>query len=266
MHCLRRTKLHIDPQQTNPSREDGDQKILPAVQQDDASQGGEIRLRPYFFAFWMGDKITILHFGSDEICNIYAIGMEGKPCVIIDPGTNERNVLGRFIGKHHGKCEAVLLTHGHFDHIGGLSTLKDCGPVWMGDGDIACLADPRLNGSLSVSGAPLSLPQLSVHALFGGEKLEIGGFRFEVIATPFHTRGSLCFYLPSENALFSGDTLFHLGIGRTDLPGGESRLISSSLRKLLSLPAGTKVYPGHGETTTLGNEFAYNSAFLGLKR
>lgn len=90
------------------------------------------------------------------------------------------------------------------------------------------------------------------------DEIEILKYKIKIIETPFHTDGSICLYLENQNALFSGDTLFHLGIGRTDLPGGHEQYILDSLKKLAALPHTTKVYPGHGEMTNIDNEMRYN--------
>jgi glyoxylase-like metal-dependent hydrolase (beta-lactamase superfamily II) len=214
----------------------------------------------------MASLIAKLEFDRNA-CNTYLVGAEGQPCVVIDPGSNAKGSLDNYIEKHHRLCLGILLTHGHFDHIGGLRTLKHRATVFMGEADIPCLEDGKLNGSgfFDLSEA-VEVKGIEAYALDDGDEIKLGGYLFKVLATPFHTKGSVCFYLPGEKALFSGDTLFHLGIGRTDMPGGSERTIDASLRKLLSLPPETKVYPGHGENTTLGNEFAYNEAFQRLKR
>ena len=94
--------------------------------------------------------------------------------------------------------------------------------------------------------------------LSDNEEIEVAGFKIKMIKTPFHTKGSACYYAESENILFSGDTLFYTTIGRTDLPTGSNRSVSDSLKKLLKLPLETKVYPGHGVVTTLERESKYN--------
>lgn len=214
----------------------------------------------------MADLIAKLAF-DPEACNTYIVGEEGKPCIVIDPGSNANGSLDNYIEKHHKICLGILLTHGHFDHIGGLRTLKHLATVFMGEDDIPCLEDGKLNGSGFFDLAEaVDVKGIEPYALDDEDEIKLGGYLFKTIATPFHTKGSVCYYLQSAKTLFTGDTLFHLGIGRTDMPGGSERTIDSSLRKLLALPPATKVCPGHGENTTLGNEFAYNEAFQRLKR
>jgi hydroxyacylglutathione hydrolase len=212
-------------------------------------------------------KITKLCYGG-EFANVYVIGEEGKPCVIVDPATNKNDCLDNYIEKHHqGLCQGILITHGHFDHIGGLMTLKHLATVFMAEEDIPCLADRELNGSDSFDDiAPVVVEGIDPYPLTDEDEIKIGGYIFKVIATPFHTKGSVCFYVESEKVLFSGDTLFHLSIGRTDLPSGSNRTVGESLSKLAKLPKDVKVYPGHGEMTTMGTEYSNNPAFQSLKK
>lgn len=199
-------------------------------------------------------------FQSDYLANCYILGEENEPCIVIDPGNNENGCLDRYIEKHHnGIVLAYLLTHGHYDHIYGLSSLKHKAPVYIHAEDVKFLTDDRYNllRGLKITG-------YEINALNDGESLNIGGHSFEVIHTPFHTPGSVCFYLKEGNALFSGDTLFHLSVGRSDLPGGNVRQMEPSLRKLMPLPNDTKIYPGHGPSSLLEAEKRLNPYLLGL--
>jgi hydroxyacylglutathione hydrolase len=206
-------------------------------------------------------RIAKLYHGGEE-CNTYVIGNEGEPCVVVDPGYNEKNSLDDYIEKHHKYCLGYLITHGHCDHIAGLKTLSHQATVFMMAEDVECLTDPDLNVSRSLFGKEgLVIEKLAPYELDDEDEIRLGKWLFKVIATPFHTRGSCCFYLESESALFSGDTLFHLGIGRTDLPGGSEKTVRSSLAKLARLPISVKVYPGHGEMTSIKTELAFNEAF-----
>ncbi len=194
--------------------------------------------------------------GNSIFCNTYFIGNFGEDCILVDPGDNTNAKLDRFIDAHYRSLLAILLTHGHYDHIYGLLTLKHKAPVYMGREDTRCLTNPKYN---LMDG--LSIDNIDIHEIFDGEKLEIGSNAIRVISTPFHTEGSVCYYLEKEKALLSGDTLFHLNYGRTDLPGGDGSKIADSLSKLARLPLKTKVYPGHGEGTTIDNELRFNPGF-----
>jgi hydroxyacylglutathione hydrolase len=198
-------------------------------------------------------------YGTGEDCNTYVLGEEGKPCVIVDPGNNENGSLDRYINKHHGYCLGYLITHGHCDHIAGLKSLEHRANVFMMAEDVACLNDPDLNVSRSLFGKDgLIIDNVVPYELDDEDEIKLGEWIFKVIATPFHTRGSCCFYVEAEKVLFSGDTLFHLGIGRSDLPGSCPRETAESLRKLAALPISTVVYPGHGERTSIKTELAFN--------
>lgn len=205
--------------------------------------------------------IVCLYHGGEE-CNTYVLGEEGKPCVVIDPGYNKNGSLDRYIEKHHGSVLGYLITHGHCDHIAGLQDLQHEATVFMMAEEVDFLSDPDLNVSRSLFGKEgLVLDKIQPYEVDDQDEIRLASYLFKVIATPFHTRGSCCYYLEKEGVLFSGDTLFHLGIGRTDLPTGSERSVSSSLAKLAALPLSTKVYPGHGGLTSIRNELAYNEAF-----
>lgn len=208
-------------------------------------------------------NIAKLHFNPPETCNTYVIGDKGDPCIVIDPGSNEKDCLDNYIKKNHSKVEAILITHGHYDHIRGLKTLKSKAPVYISLLDSAFLTDPSLNLSEYLDNE-FTIDDVAPSLVKDDDVLDIMNLKIKVIETPFHTAGSLCFYIESLNALFSGDTLFHLGIGRYDLPTGSSKTIYQSLKKLSKLPKQTKVYTGHGENTVLENEFLYNEYLQGF--
>ncbi|MBS6952158.1 MAG: MBL fold metallo-hydrolase [Enterocloster asparagiformis] len=181
-----------------------------------------------------------------------------KEAVIVDPGDNAPYIMNmcRELGVTPA---AIALTHGHFDHI--LAAPELCRsfhiPVYASAGEDAMLADTSLNLSGTCDSEPTSF-----HAdelLRDGQEFTLLGLTWNVIATPGHTSGSVCYYIPQEGVLLAGDTLFADSYGRTDLPTGSSaQLVASILDKLFALPDDTMVYPGHGESTTIGHEKQYN--------
>ncbi len=166
--------------------------------------------------------------------------------------------LFHFLQEKNLKLSAILLTHGHFDHIGAVAEVKEkfsC-PVYAGAEEAPLLADPALNYSC-FCGAPVTVvPDVLLH---DGETFTIGSLHFQVIFTPGHTQGSVCYLL--EDILFSGDTLFQGSCGRTDLPTGDWQQIRASLQKLSQIPGNKTVYPGHGPATTLDEERQNNPFF-----
>ena len=185
--------------------------------------------------------------------NAYIVSVPGREdCVVIDPG-DEYPKLKRALGTK--RVGAILLTHGHFDHIMAAAEMaaEHGAPVCAGAQDMEMLNDARLNGYAGLMGVDrMAGPALSAEPY--GEALSACGLRFDVLPTPGHSRGSVCLYLADEGALFSGDTLFRAGFGRLDLHGGDANAMLRSLRMLFALPADTRVYPGHGEATTIGAE------------
>lgn len=155
--------------------------------------------------------------------------------------------------------KAVLLTHGHFDHIMGLERFLEEFPVPV----YACAAEKDVleSSQLNSSAGMLGQPYTFTGARFvkDGDLLDVAGMKIQVIQTPGHTIGGGCYYIADENVLFSGDTLFRASVGRTDLPTGSmSALVRSVTDRLLVLPDETRVYPGHMEETTIGYEKQYN--------
>lgn len=178
-----------------------------------------------------------------------------REAVIVDPAANGPYILN--------KCRelgitpvGMFLTHGHFDHILAVPDLKrsfGSMKVYALAEEGPLLEDPRQNLTYSFQGNQISLrPDVELH---DGEELELLGFRWKVLSTPGHTAGSACYYLPDEEVLLSGDTLFQESYGRTDLPTGSSRqMVKSILEVLFELPDGVMVYPGHGDPTTMEHE------------
>ncbi len=188
----------------------------------------------------------------------FAINQQTKEALIIDPG-DQADTLEKQVEKLGIKPAAILLTHGHFDHAGAAEELKKKYgvSVYAQEAEQETLENPRVN----LSGAMFGHPAV-YHADYyfkDEEEIELAGFKIRVLHTPGHTAGGACYYLPDVMVLFSGDTLFCESVGRSDFPGGSaSTLIRSIRQKLMVLPDFIKVYPGHEEITTIGNERANN--------
>lgn len=186
--------------------------------------------------------------------NTYIVYREGeRSCVLIDPA--ELKKVKKRLDELSLKCEAILLTHGHFDHIMGVAALKNeyGARVYIHKNDAAALYDDKIN--LSVMAGTHVEPSKADVLLEGGEKLKLAAMEFDVISTPGHTSGGVSYILDEERIVFSGDTLFRLSVGRCDLPGGdEETLLHSIVYKLFELKGNYKVLPGHIRETTLDFE------------
>lgn len=199
--------------------------------------------------FVLGPVATNCYIGINE---------ETKECFIVDPATCPPEFVS-YIKNAGLTVKAVLLTHGHFDHIMGLDALlKEFSvPVYAHEAERDVLESEQLNSSASMLGQPYSFS--GADFVTNRQELRIAGFEIRVIYTPGHTVGGCCYYIEKEKALFSGDTLFRGSVGRTDLPTGSmGQLVSSVRDRLFVLPDDTKVYPGHMEETTIGYEKKYN--------
>lgn len=199
--------------------------------------------------FVLGPVATNCYIGINE---------ETKECFIVDPATCPPEFVS-YIKNAGLTVKAVLLTHGHFDHIMGLDALlKEFSvPVYAHEAEREVLESEQLNSSASMLGQPYSFS--GADYVTNRQELRIAGFEILVIYTPGHTIGGCCYYIEKEKALFSGDTLFHGSVGRTDLPTGSmGQLVSSVRDRLFVLPDDTQVYPGHMEETAIGYEKKYN--------
>ncbi len=192
-------------------------------------------------------------------CNCSIFGDENsREAIVVDPGDNIPEIQA-ILDKHGLKVKAIVITHAHIDHIGGAAKLKAAtgAPVYMNANDA------ELYDHIDTQAAWLQMEtpdrtEIDTEAR-EGDTLKLGDASFHVLHTPGHTQGSISLWIPEENKLVAGDTLFAGSIGRTDLPGGDTDQILSSIHtKLLTLPEDAVVIAGHGPNTTIGREKARN--------
>lgn len=217
---------------------------------------------PYFyFKLMIFEKLI-----SRNYSNTYFIGEDINKIIIIDPSVNDKNRIVNHIKKMGYTIKAILLTHGHFDHIQAIDDiLLNFGPIeiYINENEVEFLCDPKLNLSFYAAKEDDNINIINIqikntHLLFNDEEFNIDNFTIKAIHTPFHTEGSTCYYFVKEGLVFTGDTLFYSCIGRIDLPTGSKRTINSSLNKLACLQKETKVFPGHNVQTTIERELKYN--------
>lgn len=190
--------------------------------------------------------------------NCYVVGCEEtRQGAIIDPGGHPERILAE-VERHGLEIKYVLNTHAHFDHTDANGAIVEAtgAPLAIHPEELPTLT---ASGGAAIFGVPAHKSPPPDVELHDGDRLEIGQLCFQVIHTPGHTPGHVCFYEPDEGALFDGDVLFYRGIGRTDLPGGSPRQLAESIGGVLfALPDETAVYPGHGPATTIGEEKQLN--------
>lgn len=205
------------------------------------------------------DKIVVGGFRLGPVMtNFYYLHRTGsRETIAVDPA-DHGDLLYQKLTEEGLKIVAILLTHGHFDHITGVQAMKDaCGaPVYANILEEKVCGDAYLNESQLYTSAVTVRPDIWLH---DGQKITLAGITLLMLSTPGHTEGSCCYYIEDGHILFSGDTLFCESYGRTDNPtGSESAIVHSIREKLFNLPDDTIVYPGHEGTTTIGHEKQYN--------
>jgi hydroxyacylglutathione hydrolase len=192
-------------------------------------------------------------------CNCSVIGDEiTREAIVIDPGDDISGIVA-ILKRHNLTVKTIAVTHAHIDHIGGAGKLRALtgAPVYMNEEDSVLAANLEMQANWLGVETPEN-PGIDTPSK-EGDLLRAGGIEAQVIHTPGHTPGSLSLFFAAEKKLIAGDTLFRGSVGRTDLPGGDSRTIAESIRhKLYRLPEDTVVFPGHGEETTIGNEMKSN--------
>ena len=194
---------------------------------------------------------------DDLYANTYLVVDQNNNCVVIDPAKRYQGLIN-YIQKNSLTLKAVLLTHGHADHIRGVDILYDAFhmPIYIGFDDADKLKDTYSNCSMFIDdNVIVTSPVLT---LADQEMLHLLDEDIIAIHTPYHTSGSICFYFKQSGVLFSGDFILPHGVGRSDLPSAMPKALSSSMSKILALPNNTKIYGGHGKSSTLEIERQVN--------
>lgn len=186
--------------------------------------------------------------------NCYLIGEKNSKAVLVDSGDQPEKIK-EMINENNVQVKKIINTHGHFDHISANLDIKKYteAAVCIHQNDEASLTDPNKNLSTLLGEDNLVIGDSPECLLKEGDLIEVANYSFKVLHTPGHSPGGICLYDKSNSVLISGDTIFKMGVGRTDFPGcSQEELISSIENKIINLPEDTVVYPGHGEKTTIG--------------
>ena len=193
--------------------------------------------------------------------NCYVVNDSKTNCVIIDPGSEAKHII-EYIESKQQNVLAILNTHAHYDHIGAVTMLKSkfSVPFYLHSKDLKVLKYANLYRHLFDADETISLPKIDYYIDQIETPIRLGDFSIQVLFTPGHTQGSVCFLI--EDCLFAGDTFFKGKIGRVDLPGGDKNALCNSLKNLSMLPPKIKIYPGHGGTSTMLEEMQKNFKLL----
>lgn len=202
-------------------------------------------------------KIGRMIVGPVQTNCYFLQNMDNNEAVVIDPA-DEGEKIYEALTKKGCTLKAILLTHGHFDHVMGVDALRKASgaKVYLGEAEEALISNVDLNVS-----AMFGMPYTTKADIFvkDGEELELAGMKIKAIHTPGHTAGGMSYYLEEEGILICGDTLFAESVGRTDFPTSSGAELGRSIReKLFQLPDDVYVYPGHGPATTIGHEKEHN--------
>ena len=206
--------------------------------------------------------MTVKTYNSNELRqNIYLYYDEqSREGMLIDAGCSPADItaLTAAIKESSITVKAILLTHGHFDHITAADEMRNLtgAAVYCHEAEEPMLKDPALNLAVRFNSTIAVTPDMLLN---DGDVLQFGNIELTVLHIPGHTLGGVCYYDKNNGNLFSGDVLFKKSVGRTDLPNGNTAALIDGIKtKLLSLPGSTRVYPGHGPGTTIGHEVEYN--------
>ena len=205
------------------------------------------------------DQLSLGPIGTN--CYVVRAEADSPEAVVVDP-SGDATELRLWLAQHGTTCAAILITHGHWDHLVGVADLAEGtgAPVYMAEGERELLENVQAFTPSTVPVRPYSPDVL----LEGGETIEVAGLTFDVYSVPGHSPAHLAYH--SESSLFSGDVLFAGSVGRTDLPGADWETLLGSIRVLVeTLPPDTVVYPGHGPLTTLEDELARNPFLAELR-
>lgn len=198
-------------------------------------------------------RIEIFPSGPVQTNTLLLICETTKEAAVVDPALGAGKPVIDYVKSHGLRGKKILLTHSHWDHIADLKLVRDS---WQAEiyvhpddaGNVEAPGSDGLSAPIAIDGANVT------HRVRGGEQISVGNTLWEVIETPGHTPGGICFYNANEGVLLSGDTLFQRSYGRLDLPTATPTAMIGSLEKLAKLPPSTIVYPGHGPKTTIGEE------------